>query len=70
MGYEVGILGLLLHVTKISESIAVREDTLCDMVSRMTEQIGVVSQIPFACDRSGIPATLEKVKLWHASQRQ
>jgi hypothetical protein len=33
-----------------------------DMVSCMSEGVGLVHQMPFACDRTGIPATLEKVK--------
>lgn len=31
------------------------------MVSCMGEGVGLVHQMPFACDRTGIPATLEKV---------
>ena len=31
------------------------------MVSCMVEGVGLVHQMPFACDRTGIPATLEKV---------
>jgi hypothetical protein len=42
-------------------SIIVKEDTLTDMVSCMSEGVGLVHQMPFACDRTGIPATLEKV---------
>ena len=40
---------------------SVREDTLMDMVSCMNERVGLVHQMPFACDRNGVPATLEKV---------
>jgi len=36
-------------------------DTLSDMVAHMTESVGLVHQMPFSCDRSGLPATLEKV---------
>ena len=41
--------------------IRMKEDTLTDMVASMKEKVGLVHQMPFACDRSGIPATLEKV---------
>ena len=40
----------------------VREDTLTDMVSTMREDVGLVHQMPFASDRSGLPSTLEKVQ--------
>jgi len=40
----------------------VKEDTLLDMVSCMTEDVGLVHQMPFTCDRDGFAATLEKVK--------
>jgi len=39
----------------------VRTDTLSDMVSFMDEKVGLVHQVPFAYDRNGVPATLEKV---------
>lgn len=46
----------------VSDSgIRMEEDTLTDMVSAMTEKVGLVHQMPFACDRTGLPATLEKV---------
>jgi len=46
----------------ISDSgIRMRPDTLADMVSHMTKSVGLVHQMPFACDRTGLPATLEKV---------
>ena len=41
----------------------VKEDTLVDMVSCMTRNVGLVHQMPFSCDRNGIPAaSLEKVR--------
>lgn len=40
---------------------AVKEDTLLDMVSAMTENTGLVHQMPFVCDREGFAAVLEKV---------
>lgn len=47
----------------ISDSgLRMKEDTLEDMVAAMTEKVGLVSQMPYVCDRSGgFPATLEKV---------
>ena len=40
----------------------VKEDTLLDMVTCMTRNVGLVHQMPFSCDRNGIPAaSLEKV---------
>jgi ceramide glucosyltransferase len=57
-GYAAAKYELLL----VSDSgIRMREDTLKDMVSCMGERVGLVHQMPFTCDRSGIPATLEKV---------
>lgn len=51
-------------------NFAVKEDTLLDMVSCMTEGVGLVHQMPFTCDRDGFAATLEKVKFinFHADQ--
>ncbi len=37
------------------------EDTLYDMVSLMTEKVGLVHQMPFTTDRPGFAGTLEKV---------
>lgn len=41
-----------------------KEDTLLDMVSHMTDDVALVHQMPFACDREGFAATLEKVILY------
>lgn len=41
--------------------VVVREDTLMDMVNRMTKKTGIVHQMPFTSDRNGFAATLEKV---------
>ena len=41
--------------------LTVRTDTLSDMVAHMTDSVGLVHQMPFSCDRTGLPATLEKV---------
>ena len=38
-----------------------REDTLTDMVNHMEDDVGLVHQMPFVCDREGFPASLEKV---------
>ena len=57
-GYSAAKYELIL----VSDSgIKMKEDTLTDMVSCMGEGVGLVHQMPYACDRSGIPATLEKV---------
>ena len=42
--------------------LVVRPDTLSDMVAHMTKSVGLVHQMPFSCDRTGLPATLEKVR--------
>lgn len=44
-------------------TIIVRDDTLLDMVSSMRENVGLVHQMPFVCDRDGFPAIVEKVHL-------
>ena len=36
-------------------------DTLYDMVSLMSERVGLVHQMPFTTDRAGFAGTLEKV---------
>ena len=41
--------------------LAVKEDTLLDIVSCMSENVGLVHQMPFVCDRDGFSAVLEKV---------
>lgn len=54
----------------ISDSgIRMKEDTLLDMVSCMTEDVGLVHQMPFTCDRDGFAATLEKVYFGTAQAR-
>ncbi|KAL5017585.1 hypothetical protein ScPMuIL_007174 [Solemya velum] len=46
----------------ISDSrIKMAEDTLLDMVLTMTEKVGIVHQMPYACTRKGFPSHLEKV---------
>lgn len=42
-------------------NISVKEDTLEDMVNHLNDDVGLVHQMPFVCDREGFPATLEKV---------
>lgn len=39
----------------------VQEDTLLDMVCVMKNDVALVHQMPFVCDRKGFPAVLEKV---------
>ncbi|KAJ1525825.1 hypothetical protein ONE63_009026 [Megalurothrips usitatus] len=41
--------------------ICMKEDTLLDMVQHLTEDTGLVHQMPFTCDREGFPATFEKI---------
>ncbi|KAB7505471.1 Ceramide glucosyltransferase, partial [Armadillidium nasatum] len=46
----------------VSDSgLLMKEDTLADMVSYMTSNIGIVHQMPYTCDRKGWPSILEKV---------
>ena len=62
-----GIRSTLVFLKKIIYHIchtlyfSVKKDTLTDMVSHMTESVGLVHQLPFSCDRAGLSATLEKV---------
>ena len=44
--------GLLMH-----------EDALYDMASCMTDDVGLVHQMPFTCDRKGFAGSVEKVCL-------
>ena len=46
---------LILFILKVAD------DTLYDMVSFMTDKVGLVHQMPFTCDRPGFAGTLEKV---------
>lgn len=39
----------------------VQNDTLLDMACVMKEDVALVHQMPFVCDRKGFPAVLEKV---------
>lgn len=45
----------------------VKEDTLTDMVSCLSERIGLVHQMPFVCDRDGFSGVLEKVIQTHVT---
>lgn len=57
-GYEAASYDLIL----ISDAgLIMGEDTLYDMVLNMTDKVGLVHQLPFACDRPGFAGTLEKV---------
>ncbi|RXG53071.1 Ceramide glucosyltransferase [Armadillidium vulgare] len=48
----------------VSDSgLLMKEDTLADMVSYMTSNIGIVHQMPYTCDRKGWPSILEKQHL-------
>ncbi|KAK4287841.1 hypothetical protein Pmani_039102 [Petrolisthes manimaculis] len=57
-----GYLAAKHELLLISDSgLMMKEDTLSDMVSYMTPDVGIVHQMPFCCDRKGWPAILEKV---------
>jgi len=45
----------------VTRALAVKEDTLTDMVICLTETTGLVHQMPFVCDREGFSGVLEKV---------
>ena len=45
-----------------------KEDTLEDMVNHLNDDVGLVHQMPFVCDRDGFAATLEKVREAEADQ--
>jgi len=46
----------------ISDSgLMMHEETLYDMALCMTEDVGLVHQMPFTCDRKGFAGTVEKV---------
>src|SRR5690606_32697371 len=50
--------------------LSVQPDTLLDMVSVMKENVALVHQMPFVCDRKGFPAVLEKVSPFFPSRRK
>ena len=52
-----------MYRTEFVIVFTVRTDTLSDMVAHMTDSVVLVHQMPFSCDRSGLPATLEKVRI-------
>ncbi|XP_015922747.1 ceramide glucosyltransferase isoform X2 [Parasteatoda tepidariorum] len=57
-GYEAAKYDLIL----VSDSgIKMKEDTLLEMVCLMTENVALVHQMPFTCDRNNFPAVMEKV---------
>ncbi|XP_017489025.1 PREDICTED: ceramide glucosyltransferase-B-like [Rhagoletis zephyria] len=49
--------------------IRMEEDTLLDMVHSMKDDVALVHQMPFVCDRKGFPAVLEKVYFGTAHAR-
>lgn len=49
--------------------IRMKDDTLLDMVQHLTENTGLVHQMPFTCDRDGFAATLEKIYFGTAMAR-
>jgi ceramide glucosyltransferase len=55
-------LGAKYEFVMISDSgIRMKEDTLLDMMLHMKENIALVHQMPFTCDREGFAATFEKI---------
>lgn len=50
-----------LYILLFLSLFAVRDDTLLDMVSSMKDDVALVHQMPYTCDRAGFPSTLEKV---------
>ncbi|XP_066299493.1 ceramide glucosyltransferase-like [Branchiostoma lanceolatum] len=49
--------------------IRVSRDTLSDMAGHMTDNVGVVHQMPYVCDRKGFSSLLEKVYFGTAHAR-
>ncbi|XP_034239673.1 ceramide glucosyltransferase isoform X2 [Thrips palmi] len=49
--------------------IRMKDDTLWDMVQHLTDNTGLVHQMPFTCDREGFAATLEKIYFGTAMAR-
>ena len=66
-GYMAAKYELLL----ISDArIRMKKDTLMDMVCCMTQDVGLVHQMPFTCDQTGVPAvTLEKIQFGASNAR-
>jgi len=57
-----GYLASKYPLVLISDSgIRMKEDTLLDMVQLMSDDVGLVHQLPFTCDREGFAATVEKI---------
>lgn len=56
-----GEVEICSYSTQFSVLIAVADDTLLDMVLTMTEKVGLVHQMPYACTRKGFPSHMEKV---------
>lgn len=50
-------------------SMRMKEDTLMDMVNSMTYKVGIVTQMPFTCDRKGFAANVEKIYFGTAHAR-
>ena len=48
--------------------VTVNRDTLTCMAVAMRENVGLVHQMPFVCDREGFAAVLEKVSVRHMMQ--
>lgn len=67
---QLGYASAKYELFMISDSgIRMKEDTLIDMVEHMKEDVGLIHQMPFVCDREGFPATLEKIYFGTAHAR-
>jgi len=65
-----GYLNAKYELILISDSgLRMKEDTLEDMVNHLNDDVGLVHQMPFVCDREGFPATLEKIYFGTAHAR-
>lgn len=67
---QVGYAAAKHELIMISDAgIRMKEDTLLDMVQHLTDDTGLVHQMPFTCDREGFASTFEKVYFGTAMAR-
>ena len=57
------VIKFLYHIAQnfFLSDFLVKEDTLLDMVCAMTDNVALVHQMPFTCDRNNFPSVMEKV---------